>query len=100
MGARKETRRMHRLRDDFKAECAARNDPCWLCEQRTIDYAAAGDDFANDDRFQLDHAFTVRDFAELQEDVENFRASHASCNRARGAGHPPANLGTLSREWA
>lgn len=94
----KNTRRMHKLRDEFKAECADRGDVCWICTL-PIDYSAPGDEFTNDDRFQLDHYFAVSTHPDLQEDPANFRPSHAGCNRDRGAGATRASLGIPSQEW-
>ena len=96
--ARKITRRFVALRTEFKAACAAENAPCWL-DGLPIDYAAAFDDYGNDDRFELDHYFPVSTHPELQEDPANFRASHAGCNNARSNGEPLLELGVPSREW-
>lgn len=95
---RTNTRRQHKQRVDFRAECAAADLPCWLCNQ-PIDYAAAHDDYGNDDRFQEDHYFPVSTHPELQDDPENTRPSHAGCNRERGNGTPAATLGIPSQEW-
>lgn len=99
MSTRTNTRRQHQQRADFRALCEAMNANCWLCGQ-IIDYAAAHNDFTNDDRFQEDHFFPVSTHPELQEDPENKRPSHAGCNRERGNGSPPASLGIPSRDWA
>lgn len=97
--ARTNTRRMHKLRDEYKPECAAEDLPCWLCGL-PIDYEAPFDDYANDDRFQLDHFYPVSTHPELQEDPTNFRPSHAGCNRDRGNGAPTLGLGILSQQFA
>jgi 5-methylcytosine-specific restriction endonuclease McrA len=96
--ARTNTRRMHLLRDEFKAECREADAPCWLCNL-PIDYAAPFDDYDNDDRFQLDHVHPVSTHPELQEDPEGFKPSHAGCNNARSNRAPSAGLGRPSRQW-
>lgn len=96
---RKNTRRAHKQRAEFRAQCEAEHAPCWMC-QLPIDYAAAWDDFTNDDRFQEDHFFPVSTHPELEDDPDNKRPSHAGCNRERGNGSPPASIGIPSREWA
>lgn len=98
MGARKHTRSTQRLRQEFRATCAAANEPCWICGT-AIDYAAPFNEWRNPDRFQLDHFYPVSTHPHLQEDPTNFRASHAGCNEARGNGTVTAGLGTLSRQW-
>jgi 5-methylcytosine-specific restriction endonuclease McrA len=96
--ARTNSRNMHKLRDAFKAESRADNAVCWLCKL-PIDYAAAWDDWDNDDRFQLDHLHPVSTHPELQEDPDGFRPSHAGCNNARSNKAPSAGLGVPSRQW-
>lgn len=96
--ARTNTRRMHKLRDEFKAQCEDADEECWICNLE-IDYAAPADDYENDERFQLDHYFPVSTHPELQEDPSNFRASHAGCNRDRGNGVATPGLGIPSRQW-
>lgn len=94
----KSTRRMNMLRDQFRADCAAADAACWLCGQE-IPYDVPFDDYANDDRFQLDHFYPVSTHPELAEDRANFRASHCGCNRERSDKAPMPTLGTLSRAW-
>lgn len=101
----KSTRRMKSLRAKFREACAAQvNDdgsvgaPCWLCP-RPIDYDAAYDDWKNDWRFQLDHFYVVDDYPELQEDWDNFRASHAACNNRRSNKPPRPAIGNRSQSW-
>lgn len=96
--ARTNTRAMHRGRKEFREQSEAENAPCWM-DGMPIDYTAAWDDFANEDRFQLDHYYPVSTHPELQEDPTNWRASHAGCNLARSNGAPVATLGTPSRAW-
>lgn len=99
-GERKTTRQFVKDRDEFKAECKARNDPCWLCGMNHIDYDAPFDDYKNDDRFQLDHFFPVSTHPELQHDRTNFRPSAAGCNNERSNGDPRPALGIPSRRWS
>jgi hypothetical protein len=91
----KSTRRMKRLRKEFRAESAANNTPCWM-DGMPIAYEVEG----VDDSFELDHYYPVSTHPELQEDPGNFRASHLLCNRTRGNDAPEPGLGTLSRAWA
>ncbi|MBW9093118.1 hypothetical protein JNB62_05435 [Microbacterium jejuense] len=99
MGARTNTRRQHKQRIEFRAECEANDELCWICGL-PIDYDAAHDDYANDDRFQEDHYWPVSTHPHLQDDPDNKRASHAGCNRERGNGAPVVDLGIPSRQWA
>jgi 5-methylcytosine-specific restriction endonuclease McrA len=99
MAQRTNTRRQHEQRKEYREQCAAADAPCWLCGL-PIDYAAAYDDYGNDDRFQEDHFFPVSTHPHLQEDPTNKRPSHAGCNRDRSNGAPASGLGVLSREWA
>lgn len=97
-GTRTNTRRQHKQRHEYRAECEATNAPCWLCGL-PIDYTAAWDDWTNDDRFQEDHFWPVSTHPHLQDDPTNKRPSHAGCNRDRGNGAPVVDLGPPSREW-
>lgn len=97
--ARNNTRRMHTLRTEFRAASEAKNAPCWVCDALPIDYAAKHNDWKNDSRFQLDHYWSVSTHPHLQEDPNNFRASHAGCNRDRGNQAPDGDLGIPSRVW-
>lgn len=93
------SRRFKQLRTKFRQECETENHPCWLCSQ-PIDYDAAFDDYANDDRFELDHYYPVSTHPELEEDPANFRPSHAGCNNAKSNRTVTGTLaGTLSRDW-
>lgn len=104
-GKRKETRRMHRLREDFFDEGKALDaDPdtrdaagCWLCRGR-IDYnVGAG---TTPDSHTLDHLKDVDDYPELQEDPDNFRHAHFVCNSSRGKRAPNTQgLGEQMPAW-
>lgn len=80
---------------EFRAQCQAMTEPCWLCGQ-PIDYEAPPN---TPDSFDLDHFYPQSTHPELAEDPANFRASHCSCNRSRKAGQPMPDLGTLSEAW-
>ncbi len=94
-GKRVDTRRMKKLRNDFfeqgKKDSLSR-DPdirdrskCWLCRD-SIDYTAKPGTTPNS--HELDHAHPVDDRPDLQEDADNFRHSHSSCNGSRGKRAP------------
>ena len=103
-GARTNTRRMHRLRDEFfddgrryDADPTTRHlSVCWLCKGR-IDYDAKPG--TTPDSHNLDHYLTVKDHPELQDDPDNFRHSHKSCNQERGTTAPSAGLGEEMPPW-
>lgn len=102
-GVRTNTRRMHKLRDEFFAEgreLDAKGDPeadCWLCKGR-IDYQAEPN--TSDDSHNLDHFLTVHDRPDLQEDPTNFRHAHMLCNTSRGKRTPSSGLGEdLVPDW-
>ncbi|MFJ3030959.1 HNH endonuclease [Rothia terrae] len=92
--------RKHRIQ--FKAQCAASNAPCWLCNQ-PIDYSIPWKDplsgGINDDAFELDHLYPRSTHPELAEDPGNYRPSHRSCNRKRSNKMPTGSLGNLTRQW-
>jgi len=100
--ARTNTRLDHRLRDEFYAEgkaLDAAGDPkadCWLCKGR-IDYAAPPN--TTPESHNLDHAKSVDDYPELQQDPTNFRHSHALCNTQRGKHAPSLGLGEAVPDW-
>lgn len=98
-GKRKITRRFIKLRDEFREQCRDEQAACWLCGQAHIDYDAPHDDYANDDRFELDHFYPVSTHPELQEDPANFRPSAHGCNNARSNGPPRPGLGIPSQAW-
>lgn len=105
-GKRKNTRRMHKLRDEFFDQgkrLAASDDPdkraaarCWLCKQ-DIDYDV--EPGSTEDSHNLDHYYPVDDYPELQEDPTNFRHSHRRCNGTRGKRTPSVGLGEQVPEW-
>jgi len=76
-------------RKRFKADCQARNAPCWLADRcvlngQPIDYTAkAFTPYA----FEVDHAIPASVRPDLNYAVANWRPSHAKCNRARQAKH-------------
>lgn len=82
----------------YRDACAALDLECWICEQ-PIDYDAAQDDYRNDSRFQRDHFMVVSEHPHLAEDPDNWRPSHAGCNRARSNKAPSLPLGPRSRRW-
>lgn len=97
--SRTDSRRFKALRELYREECATNNATCWICGQ-TIDYTAAPNDYANNDRYQLDHYYPVSTHPELHEDPANFRPAHAGCNLARGNSTNITTLeGTMSRDW-
>lgn len=89
------TRHMKTVRRHFREECKAKDEPCWLCGQRTIDYETQGEP----DSFSLDHFYPVSTHPEFITDPANFRASHSLCNTKRGNAAPTAGLGTTSEDW-
>ena len=84
------------LAAEFRRECEAIDATCWLCGQ-AIDYTA--DATSHPDAFNPDHFHPVSSHPELAEDPANLRASHRSCNIARGDGPPMLGLGQTSRAW-
>ena len=89
------TRRMKRLRREFREQCEERGEPCWL-DGMPIDYSLPPE---HPDAFSLDHALTVEARPDLAEDPGNFRASHLDCNKRRGTSDPALDLGDPSEEW-
>lgn len=103
-GARTNTRRMHRLRDEFfddgrryDADPATRHlSVCWICKGR-IDYTAGAG--TTPDSHHLDHRLPVSTHPELQEDPDNFEHAHKACNQERGTAAPTAGLGEEMPPW-
>ena len=103
-GKRKNTRRMHKLRDEFflegkrlDADPATRDQACcWLCKGR-VDYTAAPN--TTPDSHNLDHAIPVDDRPDLQDDTDNFRHAHSDCNARRGKRAPSPGLGAQVPAW-
>lgn len=101
-GKRKNTRRMHKLRDEFFAggkALDADGDPdanCWRCGER-IDYDIPAGSAPGS--HNLGHFKSVEDFPELQEDPTNFRHEHALCNQVAGNSMASAGLGEAVPDW-
>lgn len=88
-----------RERQRFKAECAARNEPCWICrnENGPIDYTSR---YVRGTQqpllFNLDHENPVS-LGGAVAGYANFRASHYRCNVSRG--NTTRGLFPTSRRW-
>lgn len=103
-GKRTNTRRMHKLRDEFYEEGKRLDaDPdtrhlanCWICKDR-IDYAAKPGTTPNS--HTLDHRIPVEERPDLQEDPSNFEHCHFSCNSSRGDRTPSPGLGEPAPAW-
>ncbi|MFE2772278.1 HNH endonuclease [Microbacterium resistens] len=96
---------MHQLRDEFfeegkrlDADPATRHlADCWLCRGH-IDYTVP--QATTPDSHTLDHAKDVETYPELQEDWDNFRHAHFSCNTSRGKRAPNTQgLGEPMPAW-
>ena len=77
----------HKTATRFKDRCRRRKEPCWIClpDGPPIDYDAEPGAHLG---FELDHAQSVRDRPDLMWVESNYRASHLTCNRSRGARAP------------
>ena len=70
---------------------------CHICNQR-IDYSLKPS--SADDSWEPDHVIPVSKRPDLELDLNNVRASHKRCNRARGDGTNGENvIGMQSRVW-
>ena len=70
---------------------------CWICGQG-IDYSVAPS--STDQSWEPDHVIPVHQRPDLELDLTNIKASHRTCNRARGDGTNGNNdLGQQSRIW-
>jgi 5-methylcytosine-specific restriction endonuclease McrA len=70
---------------------------CHICGQ-PINYDIPASSSA--DAWEPDHLLPVSKYPELELDLKNIAASHASCNRSRGDGELNDNdLGMRSRVW-
>jgi len=106
-GKRVDSRRMKKLRGEFFEEgkrlaaspVAEERDQsrCWLC-RGDIDYTVP--QATTPDSHTLDHAKDVDTYPELQEDPDNFRHCHFSCNSSRGKDAPNTQgLGEPMPAW-
>ena len=99
---RTNTRRMHKLRDEFFAEgqrLDAAGDPkanCWR-DGQPIDYSVPAN--TTPESHNLGHYKSVRDFPHLQEDPTNFRHEHALCNQRAGADMHTNGIGEPVPDW-
>lgn len=84
-----------RFRNSLKAEWQAVDAPCVLCGQ-PIDWGARA---YTPDAFELDHKLPVSTHPHLELDPTNAQPSHHRCNRTKGPGTMPLNLGTVSEAW-
>jgi hypothetical protein len=88
-----------RARAAFKAACAARNEPCWICHNQLgpIDYVTKYDPAKKQPLlFSLDHADPVS----LGHDpmrTDRWRASHLRCNVSRG--NTTRGMFPTTRKW-
>ena len=70
---------------------------CWICGM-PIDYSVAPS--STDQSWEPDHVIPVHQNPDLELDLNNIKASHRTCNRARGDGTNGNNdLGQQSRIW-
>lgn len=70
---------------------------CWVCGQ-PIDYSLAPS--SADTSWEPDHVQPVHMRPDLELDLNNIKASHRACNRARGDGTNGSNvIGQQSRIW-
>ncbi len=70
---------------------------CWICGQ-PIDYSVKPS--STDQSWEPDHVQPVAKRPDLELDLNNIKASHKACNRARGDGTNGENaLGQQSRIW-
>lgn len=92
---RKTSQRWLRVREAARRRDLRAGAVCWICGQ-PIDYdAPAGEP----DAWEPDHVVPVAKAPNLEFSLSNIRASHSSCNRARGDGSGIDRIGTTSRRW-
>jgi len=79
----------------FKAECQARNDPCWLC-RAPIDYTLTGRQSL---AFSADHVTPTSIPGGEQQALRraNLKPSHYGCNSRRG--NTTRGQFPTSRQW-
>lgn len=105
-GITRDDPRYQRARARYRAECAARNAPCWLCG-RPIDYRLRQRPGRPIDpgTWELDHKERWADAPMLRLEPTNFRPSHMRCNRERehtsnqAVPHQPLGLGAPAQTW-
>ena len=82
-------------RQAFERDRAA-GAPCWICG-RPIDYSLPISSCP--EAYEADHYIPIDLHPEFEYDLPNIRASHMSCNRARGTRAGTDPLGEPSRDW-
>lgn len=92
------TRAGNKAKAEFKAECKANDERCWICRQ-PIDYDAPWNDWSNPSRFERDHRLPVSTHPQLEDDPTNWEASHAGCNNERKNKPPRPAIGKATRAW-
>lgn len=71
---------------------------CWICGE-PIDYSVSPS--TTPDSYEPDHVIAVNMDASKELDLNNIRAAHRRCNRARGDGTNGTNvIGKRSRLWS
>lgn len=93
--------RWHSIKKLCRARDEKANARCWICGGR-IDYNASNNPRSprySPDAYEPDHVLAVVDHPELELDMNNIRASHASCNRARGKKNMNKKTSLHSRDW-
>lgn len=94
-GIRRSTRYSRKIRPMAFARDKKANAVCWICGQ-PIDYFLKPSSAPN--AWEGDHVVPLsRGGEEL--DMNNIRASHVRCNRARGNGISVNDIGQQSRIW-
>lgn len=86
-------RQYRKARDRYRVKCAQVEAPCHLCGQG-IDYTPN-----SADPWTLDHFHPRSTHPHLAIDPHNFRPSHSSCNKSRGAQDVRPILGQPSEDW-
>lgn len=70
---------------------------CWICGQ-PVDYSVSAS--STDESWEPDHVQPVHMRPDLELDLNNIKAAHRRCNRARGDGTNGENtIGQQSRIW-
>ena len=88
--------RWYRIRKQAFERDRAADARCWICGE-PIDYSLGIS--TSPQAWEADHFIVVDQHPEYEYDLPNIRASHMSCNRARGTRAGIDLLGEPSRNW-
>lgn len=84
------------MRSTLKAEWQAKNTPCAICRQATIDWGGPRNE---PDSFELHHPKSRKKYPHLALDPSNAQPTHTRCNRSAGIKEDQPTMGENTEDW-